>query len=66
MDGPDATAGDSAGALGNFVMDVAGGEDGLEGEGVPAFVEAALDSALAFLEPASENGTHLKSSFVFR
>jgi hypothetical protein len=64
MDRPEAAAGDSAGALGNLVMDIAGGEDGLEGEGVPAFVEAALDSALAFLEPAGENGTHLKSSFV--
>ena len=66
MDCPEAAAGDSAGALGDLVLDVAGGEDGLEGEGIPAFVEAALDSALAFLEPASENGTHLKSSFVFR
>jgi hypothetical protein len=64
MDRPEAAAGDGTGPLGDLVLDVACGEDGLEGKGVPTFVEAALDSALAFLEPAGENGTHLKSSLV--
>src|SRR5476651_12996 len=59
--GPDATAGDSAVALGHLVMNVAGAELRLEGHCVFCLVQPEFDSALAFVEPFMENSAHLKS-----
>ena len=61
VDGADAAASDGAERLRHFVLDVAGAELGLERHGVFGFVEPAHDSALAFVEPTTENDLHLKS-----
>ena len=42
-------------------MDVAGAELRLERHGVFGFVEPTCDSALAFVEPTTEDYIHLKS-----
>jgi hypothetical protein len=59
--GSDAAATDGADLVGNFVLNVAGGELRLETEREILPIEATLDSALATGKPTGENGTHLKS-----
>jgi hypothetical protein len=53
MKGANAAMGDAADALRDFVMDVAGGENGPMAANRPGLVEPALDSALASAEPIS-------------
>src|SRR3981189_445012 len=61
MNSPNAAAADAADSLGHLVMNVAGTELRPERQRVFAFVEPACDSALAFVEPTTENDVHLKS-----
>ena len=61
MHGADAAIDHAAVAFGDFVMNVTCAELGLGRNRIACFVQAALDSALVFVEPARENGIHLKS-----
>jgi hypothetical protein len=61
VDGADAAVGQAAGAVGDLVMDVAGGE--LRSVAIPqlGLVQAAVDAALAVGELAVYSGVHSKS-----
>ena len=61
VDGADAAVADAAAALGDFVVDVAGGEHGLGTAAQVALVEAVLDAALAAGQFLSYAGVHSKS-----
>ena len=62
MDSPDAAVGGRPGAIGEFVVDVRGGQDGLLAAAVVVLVQASQDSPLAFLDLPSYLGTHSKTS----
>ena len=61
VDGADAAVGDAAGAVGDLVVDVGGGEHGSGAAAEVGFVEAAFDAALAVGQPPSYDGIHSKS-----
>jgi hypothetical protein len=65
MDGSDASDGESAGPLGNFIMDVAGSQDGLGAATEVVFVEASLDASLAVGQFLPYALFHLKSLVVW-
>ena len=53
--------GDAVDAVGDFVVDIAGGEDGSRVGNWSGFVEASLETALALAELLSYLGIHSKS-----
>ena len=59
--GPEATVGDTAAALGEVIGEVAGSEDRLSTAAPLGWVEAALDAALALRQLGSYLGVHSKS-----
>ena len=61
MDGADAAAGDAAGALGDLVVDVAGGQHGLGAAAQVLLVQAPFDPALAVGQFSSYARFHSKS-----
>ncbi len=61
VEGADAATVDAAGAVGDFIMDVAGGEDGSLAIGTPVGIEASFDVPLAGVELLAYLGFHLKS-----
>ena len=71
MNGTQPTVTNPFGSLRNIVMDVAGGELGLERHGIMALIESAVDPSLilleptlAFVDPPGILWTHLKFSGV--
>jgi hypothetical protein len=61
MKGADAAVTDAVHAVGDFVVDVAGGEDGPMAAAGFGFVEPALDTALVSVQSMSYLGIHSKS-----
>ena len=61
LKGADAAVGDAAGAIGDFIVDVGGGEGGPVGVAEPFLVESAFDSALAVDQLLVYLGVHSKS-----
>ena len=61
VDGADAAVADAAGAVGDLVVDVAGGEHGLVAAAQVGLVEAAFDPALAVGQLPAYLGVHSKS-----
>jgi hypothetical protein len=57
----DSTAGDGVCFIGDVVVNVGGREAGLKGNRIACLVESACHPRLAFGEPTTENGIHLKS-----
>ena len=62
MDGPDASLDDGSVSVRNVIVNVAGRELRPKGHGILFFIQAAFQTTLAFVEPAGENRSHLKSS----
>jgi hypothetical protein len=61
MEHADAATRDSVCLVGDFIVNVTGSEYGLESKSIACLIEAATNTLLAFIEPALENGFHLKS-----
>ena len=61
MKGADAAVADAVHAFGDFVVDVAGGEDGAIRAAGFGFIEPTLDPALVSVEAMSYFGIHSKS-----
>lgn len=61
VDEADAAVADAMNAVGDFVADIAGGEDGPMTAAGFGFVEAALDTALVSVQAISYLGIHSKS-----
>jgi hypothetical protein len=61
MDGSNASDGESTGTLGDFLVDVGGGQDGLGAAVEIGFVEASLDASLAVGQFLPYALSHLKS-----
>ena len=64
VDGADAAVADAAGAVGDLVVDVAGGEHRLAAAAQVGLVEAALDAALAVGQLLAYLSFHSKSLLV--
>ena len=60
VDGSDAPDGESTRALGNFIVNVAGGHDGFGAAAEVGFIEASLDASLAVGQHLSYALSHLK------
>ena len=65
VDGTDAADGDAAAAVGDFIMNVAGGHHGLGAIAELRLVQTALDAALAVSQFLSYDRVHSKSSRGF-
>jgi hypothetical protein len=61
VEGPDAAAGDPATPIAEFIVDVAGGEDGPAAISSGDILEPFVNSALAFGQPFSCSLVHSKS-----
>jgi hypothetical protein len=61
MEHPNAAAADGARFVGDFVVNVAGGELRLKRNGIARFIKATANPILAFGEPVADNAIHLKS-----
>jgi hypothetical protein len=59
--GADAAVGDAMHAVGDLVLDIAGGEHGPRGGTDLGLIEAALQAALASMQSLAYVGVHLKS-----
>jgi hypothetical protein len=61
VEGADPAVGDAAAAVGNLLVDVAGGEHGLKAAAAVAGVESAFDPALAVGQLVVDSRVHSKS-----